>query len=206
MANTTELTFEMARRLILLKPTTTLSDEVSLLGYDGDPNSATGNTTGEFVLSVMPAGAMYMESNGTLWVKKSENPDLWVISGEGDGKYLTLNGGIVSGNTSIVGELVVTGGTITGDGSGLTNLSINNLASYASQTINLSLYNWSNNRQTVTVTGVTATNDVTVSAHPDSYIDCANSQIRAVSQELNTLTFHCTYTPVTHIKLNIKTQ
>ena len=58
MANTTELTFEMARRLILLKPTTTLSDEVSLLGYDGDPNSATGNTTGEFVLSVMPAVAI----------------------------------------------------------------------------------------------------------------------------------------------------
>jgi hypothetical protein len=197
MGQIDNLVFEVERRVPLFKSTTTMPDG-SQLGYNGDPNlvSQTG-TPGEYLIYVSPTGTRYQQNDGTQWYKKTA-PNTWTQFGNNSG---ILSGGTINGNLT-----VSSGYTYNGDGSGLTNLSINNLAHYASQTITLPVNGWINNRQTITVSGVTATNDVTVCAHPDSYIDCANSQIWAVSQSINSLTFNCTITPIVNIKLNLKIQ
>jgi hypothetical protein len=69
------LGFELERRVILFKSTTTLEDE-SLLGYDGDPNNVTLSTPGESLLYNSPVGTRYQQDNGLQWYKE-ELPNIW---------------------------------------------------------------------------------------------------------------------------------
>ena len=62
MASAAENQFEIERRSILFKSTTSLPDE-SLLGFDANPNGAIeGNSAGEFLLYNSPIGTSYQES------------------------------------------------------------------------------------------------------------------------------------------------
>lgn len=72
--------FEIERRNIMFKPTTTLPDGSSL-GYDEDPNNVIdGNTDGETLLYNCPQATMYCESSGVIWFKES-TPNTWVVIG-----------------------------------------------------------------------------------------------------------------------------
>ena len=79
------LQFEMQRRVILFRSTTTMPDG-STLGYNSDPNNAVNdNTPGETLLYNCPVGTRYQEDNGTQWIKQG-SPNTWkTIAFQGDG-------------------------------------------------------------------------------------------------------------------------
>lgn len=67
----------------------------------------------------------------------------------------------------------------------------------------LAVADWSNNTQTVTVTGVTASNIVFVSPAPASASDYASAGIICTAQGTDSLTFTCTTVPSNAITVNV---
>ena len=78
-----------------------------------------------------------------------------------------------------------------------------NVVSTPSTMPTLAVADWSNNTQTVNVTGVTATNTVFVSPAPASAADYASAGIICTAQGAGTLTFTCTTTPTNAITVNV---
>lgn len=77
MATTESNSFEIERRVIMFKSTTTLPDG-SPLGYNGNPNNViNGNTDGETLIYTCPRNTRYSEDDGSEWVKESK-PNNWV--------------------------------------------------------------------------------------------------------------------------------
>lgn len=70
-------------------------------------------------------------------------------------------------------------------------------------TVTLSASKWSGNSQSVTANGVTADNDVFVSAAPNSYTAYAESMIRCSAQGKDTLTFVCDEVPTSSVSVNV---
>src|SRR6056297_2775607 len=93
MATLNSLQFEMERRVILFKPTTTMPDG-SQLGYNADPNLITSpSTDGEFLLYYSPNNTRYVtyDAQGDTiqeYYKKSQ-PNGWMPLGEGGTMYGT---------------------------------------------------------------------------------------------------------------------
>ena len=73
----------------------------------------------------------------------------------------------------------------------------------SSVTVSLTVANWSNNSQTVSVTGVTASNNVIVSPAPASIDNYVAGGIKCTAQASNSLTFTCTTTPSAAISVNV---
>lgn len=113
MADLATLGFEVERRNILFKPTTSMPDGTQL-GYDGDPNLAiNGSSDGQTLIYMSPIGTHYQRASGDMYFKKSM-PNSWAIIGgaadSGDRNYLIVNtlsdrDGILADNRS-VGMLV----------------------------------------------------------------------------------------------------
>ena len=77
-------------------------------------------------------------------------------------------------------------------------------ATYTTQTATLASSGWnSSNQQTVSVTGVTASNLVLVSPAPASFIAYGEANIYCLSQASGTLTFKCESIPDTNITVNV---
>ena len=70
-------------------------------------------------------------------------------------------------------------------------------------TVTLTTAGWSNNSQSVTVTGVTTSNNVIVTAAAASESTYLNCGVKCSSQAANTLTFICTTTPTDAIDVNV---
>ena len=89
MATLNSLQFEMERRVILFKPTTTMPD-LSQLGYNADPNLiVTPSTAGEELIYYSPNNTRYVNydaSGNTVqeWYKHSQ-PNGWRELGSGGG-------------------------------------------------------------------------------------------------------------------------
>jgi hypothetical protein len=84
MADAASNLFEIERRSILFKSSTTLPDS-STLNYNGDPNLVvSGNSAGQFLLYYSPIGTSYIQDNGTIWDKK-QLPNVWFVRGAGSG-------------------------------------------------------------------------------------------------------------------------
>lgn len=78
------LAFEMSRRVALFQSGTLLSDKTTFLGYNGDPNNVTTNTSGETLLRYSPIGTLYIEDDGTMWRKTNKPNNTWVLMGSGN--------------------------------------------------------------------------------------------------------------------------
>lgn len=76
-------------------------------------------------------------------------------------------------------------------------------ATYNSTTATLTANGWANNRQTVSVSGVTANNLVMVAPAPDSHTAYSEAGIRCVEQGAGSLVFACDDAPDTAIVVNI---
>lgn len=63
--------------------------------------------------------------------------------------------------------------------------------------------NWSNNQQTVNVTGVTGTNAIIVAPIPTDAQDYASAGILCIGQGAGTLTFSCTSVPANDLQVNV---
>jgi len=93
MATLDSLQFEMERRVILFKPTTTMPD-LSQLGYNADPNLIVSpSTPGEQLLYNCPNNTRYVNydpSGNTIqeWYKRSQ-PNGWLPLGSGGSIYGT---------------------------------------------------------------------------------------------------------------------
>ena len=94
MATTEDNSFEIERRVIMFKSTTTLPNG-SALGYNGDPNAAiNGNTDGETLIYNCPVNTRYSEDNGSEWSKKNL-PNTWIRLGSSTAiKWAIVFGGM----------------------------------------------------------------------------------------------------------------
>ena len=70
-------------------------------------------------------------------------------------------------------------------------------------TVTLTVEGWSTDAQTVTATGVTASNTVIVSPVPSAMSDYVGGGIVCTAQGANTLTFECGITPTSAIDVNV---
>lgn len=84
-----------------------------------------------------------------------------------------------------------------------TTASWTDITSTPATTPTLVAANWSNNSQTINVTGVTANNVVLVSPTPVSADDYAAAGVLCVAQATGQLTFTCTTTPLVDLTVNI---
>lgn len=75
-------------------------------------------------------------------------------------------------------------------------------ASVTAKTLTLSATNWSNKTQTITATGVTASNIVIVSPAPVSYVAYGEAGVRCTGQAANSLTFSCEDTPSVNLTIS----
>lgn len=96
-----------------------------------------------------------------------------------DGTTITINDGVISS---------------VGGGGG---------ASVTVTTATLTVVGWSNNTQTVNVTGVTASNTVLVTYAPSSKAAYTEADIYCTAQGAGTLTFACTTAPTEAITVNV---
>lgn len=74
---------------------------------------------------------------------------------------------------------------------------------YSKITVTLTVAGWNNKTQTVTATGVTASNDVIVTPAPTSMEDYTDATIYCTGQWSNSLTFTCDSTPTSNITVNV---
>lgn len=70
-------------------------------------------------------------------------------------------------------------------------------------TVTLSATGWTDNTQTVAVTGVTAINAIMIAPAPASFLAYCDSQVRATAQAANALTFACEDAPTENLTVNI---
>lgn len=116
------------------------------------------------------------------------------------------------------GALQLTGGQVTGpvtfdDGVSVTqapsssydaaNKSYVDSGDFKSTIASLTVAGWSSNSQTVTVSGVTASNTVIVSPAPASYSEYSVCGVYCSAQSANSLTFTCSETPSGALTVNI---
>ena len=113
-------------------------------------------------------------------------------------------GGSGSGTSTATMEFVAgTGITLTDD---TTNKKLTigcSVTSFSSTTATLTTAGWSSNAQTVSVTGVTASNTVIVSPAPSSYADYCTCGVFCSAQSAGTLTFTCSETPPSALTVNV---
>lgn len=76
-------------------------------------------------------------------------------------------------------------------------------AQHTYATINLSVDDWEDNIQTISVNNATETNTILVSSHPDSFMEYAECRIRCIGQDNGTLTFACEDVPTNDLQANV---
>jgi hypothetical protein len=76
-------------------------------------------------------------------------------------------------------------------------------ATYSAVTASLSASGWASGEQTVSVSGVTASNVVIVSPDPGSYVAYGEANVRCIAQTSGKLTFACDDVPSANLTVNI---
>lgn len=76
-------------------------------------------------------------------------------------------------------------------------------AKHKTATVTLTSSGWSSNQQTVSVSGVTASNTVIVTHAPASYANYVNCGVRCLAQAAGKLTFACNSKPSANITVNV---
>lgn len=72
-----------------------------------------------------------------------------------------------------------------------------------SLTVTLAVASWSSKKQSVTASGVTASNTVIVSPAPASFLAYGEAQVRCTAQAANSLTFQCETVPTAALTVNV---
>jgi hypothetical protein len=128
--------------------------------------------------------------NGTTYTLK-DNGALQLTGGQVTGPVSF--GDSVSIDEATLGDLVVNGSASFTNG----------IANFKSVSVSLPVASWSSNSQTVTVSGVTATNTVVVSPAPASFGDYSTSVVHCTAQGSNSLTFTCSEVPAGALTVNV---
>lgn len=138
----------------------------------------------------------------TVWIWDTDNSE-WVDS-DRKGQVTSVNNqtgavtiteaDILPDQTGNAGKFLKTDGT---------TASWEDTTSTPATTPTLAVADWSSNTQTISVTGVTATNTVIVGPTPVSAEDYATSGVLCTNQGAGTLTFTCQSTPANDLTVNI---
>lgn len=140
--------------------------------------------------------------DGTYWMMND-----WLTDGNSNTwRNITVNGSSWKGTGTGTGALNFVNGTnvtITSSGNDLTISAAGGGSTITTATASLTTSGWSSNTQSVTVTGVTASNTVIVSPAPASMTTWANAGVYCSAQAANSLTFTCTSTPAAAITVNV---
>lgn len=116
----------------------------------------------------------------------------------------TISGGQGQNVSGTISDLVVNEDTVTnGHWEQVDVQPSSGGGSSTSTTASLVVANWSNNSQTVNVTGVTANNNVIVAPAPASQADYTAAGIICTAQANNSLTFTCQSVPSSAITVNV---
>lgn len=89
------------------------------------------------------------------------------------------------------------------NGNSLNTLLDNKQNKHITKTIKLIKANWSNFKQTVSVSGVTANNTIFITPAPASFNAYGESGVYCSAQANNSLTFTCSYVPENDLTVNI---
>lgn len=111
-------------------------------------------------------------------------------------------GGTAEGGGGVTYSLSISGTSITLTGSDGSTSTVN-IPANTSQTVTLYEDSWTNNTQTVNVTGMTANKNVVVTYDPASRADYIAADIYCSSQGSGTLTFTCQRVPEYAIDVNV---
>jgi hypothetical protein len=71
------------------------------------------------------------------------------------------------------------------------------------KTATLSAGGWSSKKQTVTVSGITASQHLVIAPAPASYVAYGESMVRCVTQAANSMTFQCEDVPTSNLTVNV---
>lgn len=124
-------------------------------------------------------------------------------------KALNVEGDVMHGNIDMNGNRIMYLPDPNGESEPTTRRYVDTTfysLNYNYKTITLSVSNWSNKQQSVSVSGVTNNVDLTVSPTPtrenvNAYND---AEVICVSSDSNTITFQCESVPTTNLSVNIK--
>lgn len=94
-------------------------------------------------------------------------------------------------------------GDITTINNNISNITNDKQAKHKTVTASLTAAGWSSNSQTVTVTGVTASNTVIVSPAPADMSKYIEAEIVCTAQAANTLTFTAVTVPTSAVSINV---
>lgn len=176
-----------------------------------DPKSDNGLTTQEFKMEFDKAGNLIKNYiNNVLLPNLNITVDMDAIEKYIKNNALLLAGGIMRGNIDMDGNRISYLPAPVNDSDAATKEFVETLVytfpidEY--RTVVLKSSNWVNNQQTVTVTGVSENDDITVSAAPvrsniEAYTEAG---IICISAGSNTLTFECADEPSVDISVNVK--
>lgn len=166
---------------------------------------------------------VYKLTSANAWTVTVREASVKITTGSSNGINATYsNGAVTIGHTNSVTAKTTQAlypitydaqGHITGSGTAVTiptvptNISaFTNDAGYLTnytETATLSTSSWSNNTQTITVTGVTVSNTVIVTPAPASTADYVDAGCLCVEQGEDTLTFTCEQTPSSDLVINV---
>lgn len=150
---------------------------------------------------------VYKLTSGNAWTVTVREASVKITTGSKNGiNAVYSNGAVTIGHTNSVTAKTTQAlypitydaqGHITGSGTAVT------IPTIASTTATLSTSSWSNNTQTITVTGVTASNTVIITPAPASAHDYVEAGCLCVEQGEDTLTFTCTDVPSADLTVNV---
>lgn len=115
----------------------------------------------------------------------------------------TMTGAIAMGNQKITGLGAPSATTDASTKQYVDTQVATRQSTIANATCTLTTAGWSGNSQTVTCTGVTASNDVIVSPAPASWTVSAAAGVYCTAQAANQLTFACSTVPTANITVNV---
>ena len=164
----------------------------------------TTTQTNTVTLYYIPAKTSTTLSGDAVWFKATPTPTNHAIAKWDGSSYLYSTTPSANDNSTKVATTAYVDAAIP---TVPTNVSaFTNDSGYAvinNTTVTLTTAGWSNNSQSVTVTGVTASNSVIVTAAAASESTYLNCGVKCSSQAANTLTFTCTTTPTDAIDVNV---
>lgn len=186
---------------------TQFSDDMDIIARLPDNPNDDGGLTAAQLKAKFDQGPKAIKTyiNGTLLgevgdMKKAD------YDADGDGKVEAAD--LADEATKLTTARTITVGSKANTFDGSANISftladMGAAAASVATTASLPAASWVGNAQTVSVTGVTASNHVIVTPAADSYVEWGGCVVRCTAQGAGTLTFACETTPTNALTANV---
>lgn len=178
---------------------TPFSDDMTIIGKLSDEPTLDGSLTAQQFKDRFDAGGKAIQTyiNNTLVPAVMAKPDgVGLLKSDTSGVSVAVAG---ADYQAPLGEKSISRSML---GDDVTAAALGGIVPVA-KTVILPASGWADNKNTVTVEGLTKTSNVIVTPAPESYLVWAESLIRAVTQADGSLTFQCEDVPADVVTANI---